>query len=357
MRLSWIERFLDRESSSEGEEEEGQKGVVILEGESGEEEQEEEKSMLGRKKGGRGKTVVLRMEPGMVSSPLSARTPSRKNTKKSKPKSKGKPANPSPSRSPSSRSRLHAGTVGPHHRRRRMLFDAPTSDALQVLLSKKRVRGLAHRAFSRRLGKEEEEEGVVRCICHTGDDGRGMVRCDACRGWYHLVCMAIGDEDELGEEWFCFRCEGQKTRIPTFAPDRPLSPPRSDVGDQPLYQPARRSPIPPASPTTRTDESYAPFDPTSTPSRGLRFPVVTPRTSRLGGGAWGDESPVRRSGEDEEEESPRRTVFESPVRRASSSSTSLLNGPFMFESPVRPARGRGGESPLAGRGGARWEKG
>lgn len=54
----------------------------------------------------------------------------------------------------------------------------------------------------RRMTETEQ----VTCICSRGDDGTGMVQCDSCRGWYHLSCLDIEDEDELPETWHCFRC-------------------------------------------------------------------------------------------------------------------------------------------------------
>lgn len=218
----------------------------------------------------------------------------------------------------------------------RVKFSAAHTDAREVFLSKRHVRAVAERLQKRRIA--EEEEGVVMCICQGADDGRPMVRCDECRTWYHLICMDIHDVSELGDEWYCFKCLPSAedppplpSTEPTFAPAMPESPPRAGVGDQPLYQSALQPSPMPASPITQrkgdrsptrpsrllhsigdpgdpvrggpstpyhsrsadsrlystpklydeygTDD-HAPFDPTSTPSRGLKFPNPVPITPR-----------------------------------------------------------------------------
>ncbi|KAF8577555.1 hypothetical protein K439DRAFT_549809 [Ramaria rubella] len=229
---------------------------------------------------------------------------------------------------------------------RHMSFGAVTADAREVLLSKKYVRAVAERALKRKAA--EEEEGVVMCICQGADDGRPMVRCDECRTWYHLVCMDIHDESELGDEWYCWKClpSGEDPPLPpssepTFAPAMPESPPRAGVGDQPFYlsalqpspmpaspvanrkrdrsprrsrlphtlgdpgDPVRGGPSTPYQPQSTESRLYstpkfydeyamddhAPFDPTSTPSRGLKFPnpvPITPRRSH----AWASVQPL-----------------------------------------------------------------
>jgi PHD-finger len=245
-----------------------------------------------------------------------------------------------------SSTRLHRGhgqpisVNAPHSKgsrgARQMSFNTANTDAREVLLSKKHVRTVVERIRKRKIA--EEEDGVVMCICQGADDGRPMVRCDECRTWYHLICMDIRDESELGDEWFCWKClpsAGDPSHVPhiepTFAPARPDSPARAGVGDQPLYQstlqpspmpaspiarrqqdrsPTRRSRLPhslgdsgdpvrggPSTPYLartadsrlysppklydeyRTDE-HVPFDPTSTPSRGLKFPNPVPTTPR-----------------------------------------------------------------------------
>ena len=281
-RLAWIERFLDRESESDEEENDPVAGPSNQKFDSG---------PMTRSQGGHKRSVSVNLKP-----------------------------NP-----------RQSGIL------RQMTFSAANTDAREVLLSKKHVRVVAERLRKRRVA--EEEEGVVMCICQGVDDGRPMVRCDECRTWYHLICMDIHDESELGDEWYCWKClpsaedpAPAPLTEPTFAPAMPESPPRAGVGDQPLYQSALQpSPMPPSpitqwtrdsSPTRRerlphslvgdpgdpvrggpstpyhsrsmnsglysppkfydeygTDD-HAPFDPTSTPSRGLKFPNPVPITPR-----------------------------------------------------------------------------
>ncbi|KAM0723851.1 hypothetical protein Q7P37_000841 [Cladosporium fusiforme] len=60
--------------------------------------------------------------------------------------------------------------------------------------------------------EEEEEDDEIRCVC--GDDNpndkRAFVSCDACSVWQHNICMGVPeDEDEVGEHYFCERCQPQ----------------------------------------------------------------------------------------------------------------------------------------------------
>ncbi|KAG6814400.1 hypothetical protein H0H92_007403 [Tricholoma furcatifolium] len=278
-KLKVIERFLDRDTDDEEEEE----GVGII---------DREDTPFRR---GRGKTVAL------------------------------------PGHSPSAR---------------KSLFLTDPADARAVLMSKKSVRTLSYRQQKRRRQRNDEEsDDEVLCICNGRDDGRELVQCDECQTWYHLECIGIRDISELGREedpWFCRRCmrsppsspEPEVLSEPTFAPtdDRPRI---SPFHDAPFFQPLQDSPAAwdhprmPRTPTRFRDpeyeqreissgvswgesrhrpttpqqpssvprvytqhtpgpfESYGqqdePFDPTSTPSRGIRFgaPFATPKN-----GAW-----------------------------------------------------------------------
>ncbi|KAF8472417.1 hypothetical protein JB92DRAFT_3053874 [Gautieria morchelliformis] len=286
-RLTWIERFFDRESESEDEEKQCVAGPSTW-------NQPIDQGSFTRAQRGYGQSISVNAAP---------------NSKRSR------------------------GA-------RQISFNAANTDAREVLMSKKHVRTVLERLRKRKMA--EEEDGVVMCICQGADDGRPMVRCDECRTWYHLICMDIHDESELGDEWYCWKClpsAGDPSPAPpiepTFAPVRPDSPPRAGVGDQPLYQsalqpspmpaspiaqrrdlsPTRRSRLPHAlgdsdpvrgGPSTpylgrtadsrlysppklydeyRTDD-HVPFDPTSTPSRGLKFPNPVPVTPRRQQHPW-----------------------------------------------------------------------
>ncbi|KAG6841545.1 hypothetical protein C0991_009910 [Blastosporella zonata] len=187
----------------------------------------------------------------------------------------------------------------------------------------------------RRQLDDDESDDEVLCICNGRDDGRELVQCDDCQTWYHLQCIGIRDISELGREedpWFCRRCEEtysspssepELLSEPTFAPtdDRPPVNPSYDtpffqpsLQDSPMiwgpprmprtptqlhaeYQPgissgpswvdtSRRGPMTPqqagSAPMVYTQSSPGPydsfghpydepFDPTSTPSRGMKF--------------------------------------------------------------------------------------
>lgn len=218
------------------------------------------------------------------------------------------------------------------------LFPSDPGDARTALLSKKSVRTLSYRQKKRRWHQDENDNEVL-CSCNGKDDGRELVQCDDCQTWYHLDCIGIRDISELGKEedpWFCRRCESPRSSSsdleflsePTFVPtdDRPRISPSFDA---PFFQSSslQNSPMAwdtprmPRTPTRAQDADYEPgmssgstwvesarkrqmtsqhvtsaprmyttpgpfdnydepFDPTSTPSRGIKFgaPFATPKT-------------------------------------------------------------------------------
>ncbi|KAI6128701.1 hypothetical protein EDD16DRAFT_1547639 [Pisolithus croceorrhizus] len=174
--------------------------------------------------------------------------------------------------------------------------------------------------------------GEVVCICNEPDDERDSVQCDACQIWYHLDCIGIRSTSELGREedpWFCANCAEAKTpppvmlslSEPTFVPtddkiiggvsyDLPflqaglnpspmthwtssVRPPRTPPGSHGGFQCSSGSSWDePAFPSSHDARVYttpgqvglltleeSPFDPTSTPSRGIKFgaPFATPK--------------------------------------------------------------------------------
>ncbi|KIK16254.1 hypothetical protein PISMIDRAFT_270089 [Pisolithus microcarpus 441] len=216
------------------------------------------------------------------------------------------------------------------------------ADARVALLSKKSVKELSLRLLRRRNTDNDGDGGEVVCICNEPDDERDSVQCDACQIWYHLDCIGIRSTSELGREedpWFCANCAETKTpppvvlslSEPTFVPtdDKiigdasydlpflqaglnpsptthwtssvrpPKTPPGSHVGFQfssgsSLDEPASRGgPHTPQFPGSHDARVYttpgqqvglvtleeSPFDPTSTPSRGIKFgaPFATPK--------------------------------------------------------------------------------
>jgi hypothetical protein len=225
---------------------------------------------------------------------------------------------------------------------KRIAFPSDPADARAALLSKKSVRALSYRQQKRQreLDDEDDDDEVV-CICNGKDDGRELVQCDACQTWYHLECIGIKNIAELGREedpWFCRRCVSRSrspstepeilvTSEPTFVPtdDQPNVRGYSDAAffqpsfqDSPSWTTSRMPRTPTrasyhghphfshswadssrAGPSTpqhaahavriynNPDEAYnqnfdeSPFDPTSTPSRGIKFhaPFATPKNN------------------------------------------------------------------------------
>lgn len=275
----------------------------------------------------------------------------------------------------------------PDAKRERLLIPSDPADARAALLSKRSVRELAHR-------KKQEGQRTV-CICNGTGDGEGeQVQCDECQKWFHLECVGIHDMSELGREedpWYCNDCLGvdknaHASSSPTFVPTEermtanpktgdaffpvppvqdsppgitwntgtPVRPPRTPPRDSDLTHTfsSSRSSMGGSSqfgPRTPTNSAHSvrvyhepgpatfletldePFDPSSTPSRGMKFsgPFTTPRAPAL----WGyrtaslqtPSQPHRRGGgaqhtfESNGGTSPLRTVYsndESPVRRS-----------------------------------------
>uniref|UniRef100_A0A8H8CR18 PHD-type domain-containing protein n=1 Tax=Psilocybe cubensis TaxID=181762 RepID=A0A8H8CR18_PSICU len=248
-------------------------------------------------------------------------------------------------------------TAYPHPTRKdEMIARYPTdpADARAALLAKRSVRALVYRQQRKQREMDDEDDDEVVCICNGRDDGRELVQCDACQMWYHLECIGIRSIAELGKEedpWFCRRCVSRSrspstepevaTGEPTFVPtDEEHTFRRSS--DTPFFQPGPHdSPSWAAMKTPRTpprqygrdggglsdghsswlessrpgpstpqhsaasvriysspyggymNSDDSPFDPTSTPSRGIKFnaPFTTPKS------AW-----------------PARAIFQSPTR-------------------------------------------
>ncbi|RDB29384.1 hypothetical protein Hypma_015003 [Hypsizygus marmoreus] len=236
----------------------------------------------------------------------------------------------------------------PQARRRRSFFPSDPADARAALLSKKSVRTLSYRQQRRMRQAEDESDEEVVCVCNGRDDGRELVQCDGCETWYHLQCIGIKDIAELGKEedpWFCHACEEDESSsssepellsepilVPTVeepAVSRSYDPPffQPSLQDSPMpWNPARMPHTPtrssrladeghvfssgsswvessrhgPSTPpplpsgirvyTNDTPGSFdayshnydeSPFDPTSTPSRGIKFgaPFATPKNN------------------------------------------------------------------------------
>ncbi|KAG2091523.1 uncharacterized protein F5147DRAFT_723679 [Suillus discolor] len=214
------------------------------------------------------------------------------------------------------------------------------ADARTALLSKRSIRQFSFRRAQRKPTDDDIDDEIV-CICRGSDDGRELVQCDECHTWYHLQCIGIRSVADLGREedpWFCGSCAKTPppdilpSFEPTFVPteeklrhDKSYDPPFFHVGLNPSPAvPWNSSPRPPMTPPGRRAGPYfssgsswdeassqpgprtpqlssqsvrvytmtpgcaepfvadeSPFDPTSTPSRGIRFgaPFATPKNN------------------------------------------------------------------------------
>lgn len=284
------------------------------------------------------------------------------------------------------------------------------ADARAALLSKQSVRAVAARRRLHVQPSADGDGEEILCICRGKDDGRELVQCDDCRMWYHLECLGIKDIAELGREedpWYCHNCvalmNGLPTLEPTFALADEESPLRwrrdplffealedSPAGIDWRIQPHDPGPTTPKTKPARaaTAEAYtrsslgsrngpqtprnssattervrvyttpgaddrifqddiSPFDPTSTPSRGMRVGAsvnsvfATPKW-QIRVPPMASSSPYRNGtgpGEVAPSSSPFRMLphEDTPVDRSQSRPSSL------------PSK-RGQESPLMGRG-------
>ncbi len=220
-------------------------------------------------------------------------------------------------------------------RKRRSYFPSDPADARAALLSKRSVRALSYRRDKRLRGVGRDRMDDQLCVCRGTDDGRELVQCDDCKMWYHLSCLGIRHNSELGPEqepWYCFDCHRDSRpsspeaediemhyREPTFVPTEE-SPRVRRTYDTPFYNGLQDSPLPswhasrpPKTPVrggetetasvSRYEYRYEPvtphrdrreggayyddhFDPTSTPSRGTKLGVsagfATPKTTLFG---------------------------------------------------------------------------
>ena len=285
------------------------------------------------------------------------------------------------------------GGMHTHAKKRNTFFPSDPADARAALLSKKSVRTLSYRQQKRQKQADEGDEEV--CSCHGVDDGRELVQCDGCQTWYHLQCIGIKNITELGREedpWFCRAC-GSLTPELEMVPRQPTLVPTDDgprlshSHDPPFFQPSlqdspvgwnlskmpktpirsgrdakhdqglssgstwidssRHGPSTPYHPsqsvrvyTSSTPGSFdsygqyddSPFDPTSTPSRGIKFgaPFTTPKN------VWSS----RPNG-----------MFQSPSRAGGrTSSNKVFGGPGTLSSTLDDNSGVSGDfwmSPLS----------
>ncbi|KAF9524680.1 hypothetical protein CPB83DRAFT_860921 [Crepidotus variabilis] len=117
-------------------------------------------------------------------------------------------------------------------------------------------------------GEDEDE----LCICHGKDDGRQLVQCDLCQTWYHLDCIGIKRISDLGKEedpWYCDTCHHQR-RSPSTEPENyPTSEP-TFVPTEPSYHGQRYADVSLTHPLSQESPAWVPSRPPKTPTRGTR---------------------------------------------------------------------------------------
>lgn len=222
-KLQRIERYLSRDSDSEGSERDPNDEELLPSSTWG---QEYEDPPVATRRG-RGKAVPLRPNPARAQTPSAKSDTSPLSMRKSK----------------------------------SVFLPSDPADARAALLSKRSVRMFAQRRFRRSSSwmgvRSDSDDGQFACPCGMnghGDDGKPAVECSQCKFWYHFECIGIKDESELGDEddtWFCSEaCRGayltasmpesdpsspKNLRQPTFAPTDERPPPSLARGDVAFY--------------------------------------------------------------------------------------------------------------------------
>lgn len=151
----------------------------------------------------------------------------------------------------------------------RGLVNLTSSDAQEAILHIKRNgRTLLERDIEAGISLPIISPGEeVGCVCRgRNEEGGGMVCCDGCSVWYHLSCCGIGTEDELEDQWFCYRCEphgtsairggGQASSLSARNPHATSSESSRNSGPTPVTPRMRHALAPTLSATDETTRSY-----------------------------------------------------------------------------------------------------
>ena len=159
-----------------------------------------------------------------------------------------------------------------------MVFPSDPADARAALLSRQAVRTLILRRVSQarrsslssdRSGSGEDEDF---CVCEGRVKHRGLVQCTDCERWYHLRCIGVRNAGELGEPsdpWYCAGCMKDSRQTVTPEPTIPSSEPTIVPTDDDCPRSSPKDPLffvgdPDRSPFT----AWRPRARPSTPTRG-----------------------------------------------------------------------------------------
>jgi hypothetical protein len=64
--------------------------------------------------------------------------------------------------------------------------------------------------------EEDDSDAIIRCVCENDGDDGGMIQCDNCNVWQHMVCMGIEGQDWSEKTYYCEQCPlGSDPTTPT----------------------------------------------------------------------------------------------------------------------------------------------
>jgi hypothetical protein len=52
---------------------------------------------------------------------------------------------------------------------------------------------------------EDEDQGIIRCICEFTHDDGFTIQCEQCFVWQHAACVEI-DQNNVPEKYLCEEC-------------------------------------------------------------------------------------------------------------------------------------------------------
>ncbi|CAG8466213.1 10556_t:CDS:10 [Ambispora gerdemannii] len=62
------------------------------------------------------------------------------------------------------------------------------------------------------LSNDEDDNGIIRCICGYSDDDGFTIQCDKCKIWQHGACVNV-DRNKVPEEYLCEECQPRPMNV------------------------------------------------------------------------------------------------------------------------------------------------
>lgn len=193
------------------------------------------------------------------------------------------------------RGRLVSVKVVPESKRRMFFPSDPADAMAALLSKRAVRASAKRRAEEREAEEnlEHESDAEEVCICGRKNNSSGLVQCDDCEKWFHLRCVGIKNVEDLGgdeDPWYCSSCleqsRGSLTPELDFPSSEPIIVPTDD--DRGSISPSKdplffegsfeQSPLPSwttsAPPTTPVRSRYSrdDFQSSSSPSKGPYTP-------------------------------------------------------------------------------------